>query len=59
MLRTKYVTLKVVYDDSNAVDPKDWDWNELIGINTYDEFVELYSATDFPPKKIFGDSKNS
>ena len=50
MLQTKYVTLKVVYDDSQAVDPKDWDWNELIGINTYDEFVELYDATDSAPQ---------
>lgn len=50
MLQTKYVTLKVVYDDSQAVDPKDWDWNELIGINTYDEFVELYDVTDSAPQ---------
>ena len=52
MLKTKYVTLKLVYDDSMSDDPKDWDWEDLIGYSV-EEIVELYSATDFPPRKEF------
>ena len=50
MLKTKYVTLKIVYEDSQAGDPQGWDWDEIVGINEYDEYVELYSATDYPPR---------
>lgn len=59
MLKTTYVTLKIVYDPQTNESPREY-WNDLVNAELsqyfgldYNESVELYSVTEFPPKKEF------
>jgi hypothetical protein len=59
MLKTSYVTLKITYNSENGSDPREY-WDALVDTELsqylgldYNETVELYSVTEFPPKKEF------
>lgn len=59
MLKTTYVTLKITYDPKTNEDPRDY-WDHLVDVELteylgldWNESVELYSVTEFPPKKEF------
>jgi hypothetical protein len=59
MLKTTYVTLKITYDPKTDDDPREyWDslvddeLSEYLGLD-YNESIELYSVTQFPPRKEF------
>ena len=57
MLKTSYVTLKITYNSEHGTDPKEY-WDTLVDTELgqylgldYNESVELYSVTEFPPRK--------
>lgn len=57
MLKTTYVTLKITYDPQTNDDPREY-WDHLVDVElsqylglAYNESVELYSVTEFPPRK--------
>ena len=59
MLKTSYVTLKITYNSEHSTDPKEY-WDHIVDMELgqylgldYNESVELYSITDFPPRKEF------
>jgi len=59
MLKTSYVTLKIIYNSEHGSDPKEY-WDTLVDTELsqylgldYNESVELYSVKDFPPRSEF------